>query len=164
MSRTPAEEAQAANQAKKPGHVTVLRAGPIPEIEAAPPITSQLLAGNEPGMQGMQPGTVDRPTQIQHLDVVAPVVADATRKNRSPREEDKGKGVEIVYAVVMNDKPMTVHDKASGGRVTLKPGKQCDSQHYDLVDLARQGVRFRRVEKTEDPNKIPDWIFNSATH
>ncbi len=156
MSRTPAEEAQA-----KKGNVQVLRSGPITEVELAPPITAQMLAGNAPGMAGVQPGTIDRPAQISNLDIVAPVVADARDRNRATAPDELGKGVEIVFAVVTNDKPIPVYDKGSQNRVTLKAGKQVDSQHYDLLDLARQGVRMKKVEKHVDPNEIPDWIFNS---
>ncbi len=116
---------------KKDEKIEVLSRGPIPEIDMSRAPT--VIDGEQ----------VTRET----VDVAdgAPVVADATARNRQPD------GVEQPAPPQLYRVEATKQVLDNGARVTLREGKEVSTAHYNIRDLQRQGVRLRRIQ-TSDPN------------
>lgn len=116
---------------KKDEKVEVLSRGPIPEVDMsrAPTVIDGELVTRD---------AVD-------VADVAPVVADATARNRQPE------GVEQPATPQLYRVEATKQVLDGGARVTLREGKEISPAQYNIRDLQRQGVRLRKIE-TSDPN------------
>lgn len=139
MRAQPAKQDQ--NQ-KSTEQVQTLSTGPVPEVKLAP-VT---VVGQTPG--------ADFDTDVHERDVVdvsdvAPVVADATRKNKPRDGEEDAPKAEIFYRVMA-----TKFVLVDGARVQLKEGKEISSKHYNIRSLQKQGLKLKKFEQTESDEPL----------
>ena len=119
-----------------------MRTPVIPSPSGAKPQT-QAVALNGLSTDGLEMVEPPRPSNQ------SPIIGDATEKG-DPSKNDADPTVPTIYAQVLDrgdGKDYIVNDGQM--RARLKPGKIISSLQYNLKDLARQGVKMKKVEKAQ---------------
>lgn len=133
---------------KQDEKIQVLNTNPFPKEVDLSPKNGQLDASFDPTDRRSVDPNVAAPIVRNALDApplrVGLGVTNPVMVGSSEEEAPKVR----VYRV---EAEKSIVDRTSGARTKLREGKEITSQHYDIRDLQRQGVKLRDITDV-DPN------------
>lgn len=130
--------------------VQVLSNEPVKDVVLSVPV----VVGATIGAEGFDNG-VDR--NAVPIDLIAPVIADATAKGRQDVPEGPPPKKIRTFRII-NPGGKTVNDPHGSGRVHLHEGKEITTAHHDIRALQKQGVRLDEVTDLSPTDVAPIYV------